>query len=311
MKRPASILSAILVVFPAFAAPSLAEAPPIGVAAEELRFAFQAGATVVAREKVSQELEFEVQGTPVSIQIDQEFAATWTVGAVDQGTAKIRRKVDAVKMTARTPFQDEEYDSTDPGSKPGDMTRPVAALVGWEVSFSVPARGTIGEIGGLDQVRKVLEESGVGPAERETIAKDAGTGFRFVYLELPAEPVAIGGTWKQEFRAPISADLDMIFSLDIEYLGAQNLAGHDCRRYGFRVTGARLDLPPGASTPLELALTNGEGTAAIDASTGLPVTYQLELGLTIRQGGAGGSTVNLRQLRESEPVPAAPGQDGR
>jgi len=134
---------------------------PVWSQGQELRYKFQAGAKNTYVMEQNQNMKMAVQGQEFEIKMNMMFEMTQTVDSVDTatGNAKMRQKIDRVKMTMEGgPIGTMEFDSKSDKEPEG----PLAAMAG---IFKAMTEGdmkmtmsTRGEVSDFKMPEKLMEE---------------------------------------------------------------------------------------------------------------------------------------------------------
>jgi hypothetical protein len=160
-----------------------------------LRYKFKPGQ--VLRYLVEDESTVDVTQAEAST-VAKYSTKTWRhyrVRSVDaEGTASLELRIDRVHMKAEGDGKSIEFDSNRPGTPPAEFAQVTSSIGRAIASITVSANG---EITAVD-LREEEGAAGKNAKSREPEQKD----FQ-VLTVLPAEPVAAGESWQEEFEVSV------------------------------------------------------------------------------------------------------------
>lgn len=267
-----------------------------------LRYRFEKGATLNTRDVVVQKMKMSMDGQAQETGSEQEISVRRTVAEADAGSASFRQKIERVKATLSAGGQTEAYDSGDPASVPGPMTRGLAVLAGREFSYRMSDRGAISEFQSMGEgLAEALQGTMQDPA---AFAQSMANAIQQSFPQFPEGPLTQGQSWSQSVRTPIPNVGAMVMTLDYTWAGNERVHDRDCLKLDFSM-GATIEVREGSGITAEVTVEEGAGVVFIDRQVGLVVggNSRLRMISTYRfqQGGAAHTLIQeLNQQQKTE-----------
>lgn len=187
------------------------------------------------------------------------------------GTATVRNTYESIKMTMSIPMMGEvTYDSAAPAASGGNpmtdtLGKSVGALVGETFTLAVAPTGKVLKIDGL---ARLIEKTKAGAAgsgaalglgNMDTLVSEDSqrSSIEQSFAQLPEKPVAVGETWKNEFKITSPLGLQtasVVYTLKSQGAVAGSTVAHVTTTGGIKASGEA-----GAMGPM--TVTMGDGTS--------------------------------------------------
>jgi len=202
------------------------------------------------------------------------------VVAVKDGVHEIEQKVYRMKLTAKGPMLGGiDYDSDVEGSKAG-MMKEATEIVGKTVRMKVDNLGKVQEV-------TLPEDFEGGRSEA-----DVRRSFEQSFPEFPAEPVAIGGTWKTTSTQAVGQAGEMQIEVTNKLVAVEG--GKAKIEQTLKVDTSKLQMPGG----MQVTVSDAAGQCIVDAATG--VAQSMNSGMkTDMSGEQGGMVVKVVTIVKS------------
>src|SRR5262249_29378161 len=130
-----------------------------------------------------------VAGQSVETTMDMQLFLTTVVTEVKDGCGTVRFTFDRVKVAARSPGRNVDYDSDVKSSEPGQFPG-LADVLGKSMEMRLDGRGAVLEV----KISKELESAARGMQFDEMVRQQL--------LVLPEKEVTIGESWESRFEMP-------------------------------------------------------------------------------------------------------------
>jgi hypothetical protein len=154
-----------------------------------LRYAFVPGKESHAVIVQQMTMKQSVAGQAVETTMDMQLYLTTVVTEVKDGRGTVRFTFDRVKVAARSPARNSNYDSDVRSSEPGQFPG-LADVLGKSMEMRLDDRGAVLDV----KMSKELESAARGMQFDEMVRQQL--------LVLPENEVAIGGSWESGFEMP-------------------------------------------------------------------------------------------------------------
>jgi len=155
---------------------------------------------------------------------EQEITYTLkqTVKSVGDKGAELETTIEALKFKLTGAMGESEYDSSKDKKAPDDpIGGALAVMSGKTYSMTVDASGTVTGIKGFDAIVQKMTEGLDADAEmaKGMIQQLFNDGvqtamLQMAFVQLPREPVAAGGSWKNEFSLDMPVAGSLKFAID-------------------------------------------------------------------------------------------------
>lgn len=300
---------------------SLALACAAGAVAQDgdtIRWVWEPGRMLRYRMVNEMEQQQEIPGMgEFEVLTRQEFVMRQEVGGLnEEGLAEVTVTYEQARMKMSMPFGEFEYDSTVGGDEEllegNPMLKPIAAMVGKSITFTVDPTGSIGELRGMTTIMDhAFRDIGAEMPEGMLKAFKEGLGdeamrqmFEQGMKVLPDGPAEKGASWSQdvEQKIPMLGTLrgENTFTL-YEFVTEW---GHPCAR--IKMESTKLEHEPAEENPFagmgaemelgveEMKMT-GETLFAIDVGYLLRSETKMEMKTVIKVDAGQAERMEIKQ----------------
>ncbi len=171
----------------------------------------------------------QVESDVLSWDMSSEFIFKGSVKDLsEKGEATIELTHDVVKFKI-TGFAETEYDSVKDKKAPDDpVGQAVAKMLGTSFVMKITTSGKVTSVTGFDKIQeKMLEVMGDGTEMAQGVVKQVFNDksqqalLQQAFVQLPDEPVAVGGTWKSSYPMDMGMLGSFTFNNEGTFKGAK------------------------------------------------------------------------------------------
>jgi len=243
-----------------------------------------------------------IESDAITSDQDFKFVLKQTVKDVsDKGEATIDTTFEVVKFTL-SGFGDSTYDSEKDKKAPDDpIGQALASLLGQTFTMKMDAAGTVTSVKGFDKISdKMVEplDEGAQMAKnwiRAMYNDDVQKAMmQQAFVQLPAEPVAAGAKWSNDFSTnlPMAGSLDFAVASTLKSVGKEGAQIESI----IKVTAGK-----GGGGMLEVGESKGTRTCVFDPERGLLTENAMDVQVTLKLGD---SEIPLKLVTRMKPLPA-------
>ncbi len=228
------------------------------------------------------------------------------------GAATVRTLYESIKMTMSSPMFTLTYDSANPSASAGDpmmeaLGKSLGLMVGESFTMVVTPAGKVLKIDGL---ARMLEKAKASAPEAAAALSMAGgleglmgeeaqrSTIEQSFASLPAKPVKVGDTWKNELKMPNPFGA-MLASFALTLKGVEKVDGRDVARIATTATiKPAAGAAPGAMGPMTVTMGDGtsQGEMLFDVQLGRvhKATAVVTLPMTMSMAAPDGTSISLQ-----------------
>jgi hypothetical protein len=266
----------------------LAAAPAIAQDKHKLRLNFKAGTVVHFLQSQDMDMAMNMGGQDMGTKMQTQMYMTVKIKDVKDGVAELEQEITRVTAKMTNPMMGPiDFDSDVEDSDPG-MLEGMANMVKQKMTMKVSSDGKVVGVDLPKELKDMADESGM----------DLKSMFSQGFTMLPADPIAVGESWKSDIQMPLGQMGETKVDVTNKLLAAT--AEHATIEQDMKIDLSGMEIPGGMTAEIVKA----KGVNKLDLRTGMPADMTMEM--EMKFGGADAPMTMVMKMKQAMKQVEAP-----